>query len=392
MDCRVESVLSAAMPPKTLPRQRDHFEAISLGEPVGKMFRAISKNLAKPHRHRRLPEIWGLVFGKLGAYVTSMSTHVSVIMAAFNVSQFIPRAIASVQAQSWTDWRLIVVDDGSTDGTDRVVAAFTRSDARISLIRHERNKGQSTARNTALDAADGEWIAVLDSDDAWRPERLQEMLAVGRELDVEFIADNLIFYDEAVQQEGGVAFSIPNSPRPIFAKDLFSSGFGNSGLSFGLLKPLVRVDKVREFGARYAQSLRYGEDLHFYAQLLINRVRAVLLAEPYYLYTAPFGPKSGQRARGSQTDRATEDRWSGCLWLYDDLVSRYGQMIAPDLRSEMSIWRGRMERMWVQGRLIRLLRERKFGGWLSLAARYPLHAAGLVTPERVARATARRFG
>jgi len=99
---------------------------------------------------------------------------VSVIIPAFNRAQFIGNAIRSILHQSLREFELIVVDDGSTDGTAQVVRSF--DDPRLSLIRHDRNRGIPAARNTGLENARGTFIAWLDSDDVARPQRLAEQV------------------------------------------------------------------------------------------------------------------------------------------------------------------------------------------------------------------------
>jgi GalNAc5-diNAcBac-PP-undecaprenol beta-1,3-glucosyltransferase len=99
---------------------------------------------------------------------------VSIIMATYNRAGTIPRAIRSVLGQSYPYWELIVVDDGSTDGTDEVLAQF--SDPRIKVFRHERNRGATAARNTGLEHLRGGWFTLLDSDDEMLPEALGVMV------------------------------------------------------------------------------------------------------------------------------------------------------------------------------------------------------------------------
>lgn len=102
---------------------------------------------------------------------------VSVITAAYNAESFIGETIASVQAQSLTDWEMLIADDASTDRTAAIVAAAAAEDARVRLIRLEQNGGVARARNAALAAARGRFIAFLDSDDLWLPPKLQRQVA-----------------------------------------------------------------------------------------------------------------------------------------------------------------------------------------------------------------------
>jgi len=90
---------------------------------------------------------------------------VSVIIPTYNRAHLIGRAIQSVLNQTYQDFELIVVDDGSTDNTNEVIKEFSQKDKRILYIKHDKNKGGSAARNTGIKAARGEYIAFQDSDD-----------------------------------------------------------------------------------------------------------------------------------------------------------------------------------------------------------------------------------
>ena len=99
---------------------------------------------------------------------------VSVIMPSWNTSNFIAESIQSVIDQTYENWELIIVDDCSTDNTDDVVAKFT--DKRIRYFKNEKNSGAALSRNRALREARGEWIAFLDSDDLWNPDKLEHQI------------------------------------------------------------------------------------------------------------------------------------------------------------------------------------------------------------------------
>ena len=101
---------------------------------------------------------------------------VSVIIPAYNREQTIGRAIRSVLNQTFQDFEIIVVDDGSTDGAKAVVDGF--GDPRIRYLHHERNRGAAAARNTGIRAARGEYLAFLDSDDEWLPEKTKLQIAL----------------------------------------------------------------------------------------------------------------------------------------------------------------------------------------------------------------------
>lgn len=100
---------------------------------------------------------------------------VSIIMPAYNSARFIGEAINSVLAQTYTNWELLIVDDCSKDSTAEIVAAF--SDPRIHYQRNVNNMGAAETRNHALKRAQGRYIAFLDSDDLWEPEKLEKQIA-----------------------------------------------------------------------------------------------------------------------------------------------------------------------------------------------------------------------
>ena len=99
---------------------------------------------------------------------------VSVIMPSYNTSQYIKESIQSVLNQTYTNWELIIVDDCSTDNTDEVVSAI--NDSRIRYFKNKKNSGAAISRNKALREAKGQWIAFLDSDDIWMPEKLERQI------------------------------------------------------------------------------------------------------------------------------------------------------------------------------------------------------------------------
>ena len=104
---------------------------------------------------------------------------VSVIIATHNYGAFLGQAVASVQAQTFADWECLIVDDASTDSTETISRDLVAGDQRIRYIRNETNLGEARTRNLGATLARGTFIAPLDADDWWRPERLQRQLAAA---------------------------------------------------------------------------------------------------------------------------------------------------------------------------------------------------------------------
>jgi glycosyltransferase involved in cell wall biosynthesis len=106
---------------------------------------------------------------------------VSVVIPAYNAGKLVRRVLESVLAQTYGDFEVLVVDDGSSDDTGTIARSF--EDARVRYVQHERNLGAAAARNTGIRLAKGRYIAFLDSDDTWLPEKLEHQLAIMRQTD-----------------------------------------------------------------------------------------------------------------------------------------------------------------------------------------------------------------
>lgn len=118
---------------------------------------------------------------------------VSVIIPTFNRATFVTEAIESVLAQTYRDYEIIVVDDGSTDNTQQVLAAYKD---KIRYI-YQENLGLSSARNTGITNAKGKYIALLDSDDLWLPNKLEEQVQILEDNeDTAFVYSNFVFVNE----------------------------------------------------------------------------------------------------------------------------------------------------------------------------------------------------
>src|ERR1700734_301346 len=146
----------------------------------------------------------------------------SVIIPAYNVSGIIGRAIRSAAAQTFSPLEILVIDDCSTDDTVEVVRALGREIPSIRLLSTPANGGPSAARNVGLRAAKAEWIALLDSDDAWKPGRLERLSEVARATSADFVADNLVLWDPVAQAQFAPAhFSLPEAQKQVTLLDLF---------------------------------------------------------------------------------------------------------------------------------------------------------------------------
>ncbi|MBT0607168.1 glycosyltransferase family 2 protein [Aequorivita echinoideorum] len=125
-----------------------------------------------------------------------MSGIVSIITPVFNSSQFIAKAIESVVNQTYKDWELIIVDDASWDASIEIIEEFKQKDSRIRFFRLDENQGAAFCRNLATEKANGKYIAFLDSDDLWKPEKLQIQTDFMEQNNCDVCFSNYLHIDE----------------------------------------------------------------------------------------------------------------------------------------------------------------------------------------------------
>lgn len=102
---------------------------------------------------------------------------ISIITPCYNCEQYIAETIESVLAQTYTNWEMLITDDCSNDQSPEILNSYAQRDKRINIIRHEQNWGAAKARNSAIELSQGEYIAFLDSDDLWTPQKLEKQLS-----------------------------------------------------------------------------------------------------------------------------------------------------------------------------------------------------------------------
>jgi succinoglycan biosynthesis protein ExoO len=227
------------------------------------------------------------------------SPTVSVVIAGYEAEGFIATAVKSALAQTLSDMEVIVVDDASPDAMLEAAVRAAGGDTRLKTIRLETNGGPSAARNAGFAAARGTWIAVLDSDDAFEPERLAKLVAFGEARGADIVADALSVVDEDRPEAAAKTFDCVGLPEPVtlsaYARD--NRMFRRSGGS-GYLKPMFRRAFVERHGLSYEPALRLAEDWTFAAEALAHGATFALLHEPLYRYTVRGGSISARLTTG----------------------------------------------------------------------------------------------
>lgn len=127
---------------------------------------------------------------------------VSIIMPSYNCGRFVAESIKSILAQTYQNWELLFVDDNSKDDTLSTMMSFVEHDTRIRVFQNVNNKGAAESRNTALQNAKGRWIAFLDSDDLWKPEKLEKQIRFMEENGYAFSYHEYVEIDECDRELG----------------------------------------------------------------------------------------------------------------------------------------------------------------------------------------------
>lgn len=141
---------------------------------------------------------------------------VSIIMPNYNCAKFIAETIKSVLAQTYQNWEILFVDDCSTDNSVEIAESF--QDPRIRILKNEKNSGAAVARNYALREAKGKWIAFLDSDDLWLPEKLEKQIAFMEENKIAF---SYTRYEE-INEESEPLRRVVSGPKRITKRGQFN--------------------------------------------------------------------------------------------------------------------------------------------------------------------------
>jgi len=201
---------------------------------------------------------------------------VDIVMPLYNKEHSVDRAIRSIRKQAFSDWRLIVVDDGSTDSGPEIVENIMEKDSRIDLIRQS-NQGPGAARNTGLTHSNGPYTAFLDADDEWYPGWLDKAVETIEKHNVSLVG---AMYHEWPRQQDMTHYwakqgIVPGQYRlwgnedPVWAEMLF--------FFFHVGNSLVRTEVAKKYGGFYAdRRCSYGEDTLFFLRMVINEPLAII--------------------------------------------------------------------------------------------------------------------
>lgn len=211
---------------------------------------------------------------------------VCVIMPAYNSGRFVEEAIRSVMEQTFRDWKLLVIDDGSSDNTVEIVQRLCKEDDRITLLENPRNMGVAYTRNRGLELCDGAYAALLDSDDVWHPDKLEKQLRLAKSTGADVIYCSYGIMDQQGKKHCE-DFLVPE--KTDFDRTLIQ---GYISCSTALLSE--KIVKAYRFDDRY-----YHEDLALWLQILQDGCEAYGVTEVLAQYRVMEGTRAANKLRSA---------------------------------------------------------------------------------------------
>lgn len=211
---------------------------------------------------------------------------ISIVIPVYNVEKYLAECVDSVLNQTYTDYEIILVDDGATDNSGRMCDDYAGRDSRIRVI-HQKNGGLSAARNTGMAAAKGEYIYFLDSDDFLEPSALEHLLATAQReaADVVFF-DGYVFYDECEEDDNPFRYVRKETYIAENGRKMLQKLLENDEYRTAVPLMLFRVAYLRMHDLRFYEGIIHEDELftfqvynadgrvaHCHAQLYARRIR-----------------------------------------------------------------------------------------------------------------------
>ena len=212
---------------------------------------------------------------------------ISIIMAAYNAERTIEQAVDSVLSQTYPDFELLVVNDCSTDRTVELVKSIAAKDSRVRLISNVKNSGVSYTRKHGLEEAKGSWIAILDSDDVWAPEKLEKQIDLQRRTNADLLFTGSSFMDS----DGQPINWYLHAPAEVTYHQLLKQNVLSNSSA------LVRKEL-------YAKHYAVGDDMHedfaIWLSILKEGRKAYGVDEPLLIYRIAKSSKSGNKVKAAK--------------------------------------------------------------------------------------------
>jgi hypothetical protein len=223
---------------------------------------------------------------------------ISVIIPSFNSGKYLDSAIESVVTQTYKNMDIIIVNDGSSDNTEEIVKKHQQKDERIRYVNHGINKGLASARNTGLKNAHGEFIAFLDADDIWLPQKINIQLRKIKESDADLVFSNWYIWEP---EKDVKVRAFESNPIEDKRKNLLSSfikkNLGNSSTAF------LKKSSLEKVGL-FDENLKSSEDYDLWLRFLLNEMNIAFCDEPL-IYSRKHPGQMSKNIYKMRTSRLT---------------------------------------------------------------------------------------
>lgn len=227
--------------------------------------------------------------GRSGAEGVGERSMVSIVMPAYNAGRYIEEAIDSVLNQTYKNWELIVVDDCSRDNTRQILDRYISQYSNIHYYKNEHNLGSADTRNLGVSVAAGEWIAYLDSDDCWHPDKLQLQMELAEKTQAEFLFTGSAFIDE---ESRPLDYFLP-APEKVSYQELLKQNVVSCS------SVLIRKELAEEYPMK--QASRLHEDFAVWLQILRDKkICAYGVNQPLLVYRISSKSKSGNKVKAAK--------------------------------------------------------------------------------------------
>lgn len=246
---------------------------------------------------------------------------ISIIVPIYNIEKFLPCCIDSILAQTFTEWELILVDDGSSDTCGSICDEYATKDGRIRVI-HKPNGGLTSARNAGLAMASGEWVMHLDGDDWIEPEMLELLLRKGEETGADIVMGDFLF----AYPDRDVPYRLPDwddcktTSLNRYITSVWTCVWGG----------IHKRSLYEEHQLQSPQGVTYCEDFHLIVRLCYFARKVVNVHRPFYHYRQQEG--SVMHNLNKKTERDEQ-------WVYQDIIRFFKEQgVYKDYRKSMC-WR-----------------------------------------------------
>ncbi len=234
---------------------------------------------------------------------------ISIIMPVYGVENYVGRAIESIQAQTYDNWELLCVDDGTKDRSGTICEEYAFSDERITVF-HKENGGAPSARNFAMDKASGDYFYFMDSDDWAEPDMLEDMVTLAEEQQAQLVVSG--FYIDTYYNEDQCFTQVQTCPSAVYksqkefrqnAMELF-----DQNLLYSPWNKLTRADYLMENQIYFPQT--FWDDFPFVLMVIRDVERVAVIGKAYYHFIRQRQESETARYRdGMFEKRLEEDRW-----------------------------------------------------------------------------------